>query len=137
MLNRYISKFHEVFPSGTSAFNVIIYADHYSLPTRVLDVSYSPLVALYMACCHHKQTDGYVYLFKIKRSEIKFWNRDAVALLSNISKMKSTFNSDHISKSDIGRLLHYVRDERNDFYQMCSDNDIQNYKQDLAKIICV
>lgn len=137
MLNRYISKFPEVFPTGTSAFDVIIYADHYSLPTRVLDVSYSPLVALYMACSNHDQEDGVVYLFKVKKSEIKFWNSDTVALLSNIAKMESTFNSDYISKSDIGRLLHYVRDERNDFYQMYSDKDIQNYKTELAKIICV
>lgn len=137
MFNRYISKFPEVFPTGTSAFDVIIYADHYSLPTRVLDISYSPLVALYMACCNHKEEDGFVYVFKVKKDQIKFWNSDTVALLSNIAKMDSVFNTDNITKSDIGKLLHYVRDERNDFYQMYVDEKIQEYKKDLAKIVCV
>ena len=137
MLNRYISKFPDVLPTGTSAFDVIIYADHYSLPTRVLDVSYSPLVALYMSCSNHKDEDGFVYVFKVKKDQIKFWNSDTVALLSNIAKMESTFDSSKISKTDIGRLLHYVRDERNDFYQMYGDEQIQEYKKDLAKIVCV
>ncbi len=137
MLNRYISKFPDVFPTGTSAFDVIIYADHYSLPTRVLDVSYSPLVALYMACCNHDKDDGFVYLFKVKKSKIKFWNSDTVALLSNIAKMEPSFDSSKISKTDIGRLLHYVRDERNDFYQMYEDNELQNYQGELSKIVCV
>lgn len=36
-------------------------AQHYGLPTRLLDWTYNPLIALYFACCSNFDKDGIVY----------------------------------------------------------------------------
>lgn len=44
--------------------NFLAYSQHHGLPTSLIDVTHSPLVSLYFACCQGKDEDGYVYIFK-------------------------------------------------------------------------
>ena len=48
-----------------SDMDLLFLAQHYGLPTRLLDWSYNPLVALYFACCSNPKVDGCVYIHKI------------------------------------------------------------------------
>lgn len=36
-------------------------AQHYGLPTRLLDWTYNPLIALYFACCSNPEKDGVIF----------------------------------------------------------------------------
>lgn len=56
---RKYSMFTDVRPKNDMEF--LFLAQHYGLPTRLLDWTYNPLVALYFACCSHKEIDGVVY----------------------------------------------------------------------------
>lgn len=47
--------------------DTLFLAQHYGLPTRLLDWSYNPLVALYFACCNDFKIDGRVFIYKVPR----------------------------------------------------------------------
>lgn len=54
---RELLKLHpEEFNSITSDFDLLAKMQHYELPTRLLDFSYNPLIALYFACCEGKSS---------------------------------------------------------------------------------
>ncbi|MCR4621184.1 MAG: FRG domain-containing protein [Clostridiales bacterium] len=51
------------------------YAQHYGVPTRFLDWSKNPLVALYFACRDEKEKDGKVWLLHARNYDISFPER--------------------------------------------------------------
>ncbi|MBQ3657419.1 MAG: FRG domain-containing protein [Bacteroidales bacterium] len=140
MLNNYIAKFPEAFPKGTSTFDIIVNADHYSLPSRVLDASYSPLTGLYMACnpdsTDKKGGDPIVYIFELPKNDIYNWNSDTVALLANVARMKGNFNVTNPNHDSMSALIHAIREEKYDYYNLYEGRE-HEYTKILNQIICV
>ncbi|MBQ3691682.1 MAG: FRG domain-containing protein [Bacteroidales bacterium] len=140
MLNNYIAKFPEAFPKGTSTFDIIVNADHFTLPSRVLDVSYSPLTALYMACnpdsTDTKDGDPMVYIFELPKNDIYNWNSDTVALLANVARMKGDFDVTNPNHDSLSALIHQIREEKYDYYNLYEGRE-HEYKKILNQIICV
>lgn len=56
---RKYSMYTDVRPKNDMEF--LFLAQHYGLPTRLLDWTYNPLIALYFACCSEMNKDGVVY----------------------------------------------------------------------------
>lgn len=139
MLNNYIAKFPEAFPKGTSTFDIIVNADHFTLPSRVLDVSYSPHTALYMACSDSTDTtdaDPIVYVFEVLKNDIHNWNSDTVALLSNVARMKGDFDVTNPNRDSLSALIHAIREEKTDYYNLYEGREYE-YKKIFNQIICV
>ena len=63
----YLHEFQRQLPdacNGLSYFDILVKAQHYGVPTRLLDFTLNPLVALYFACEKNSDIDGQVLIFQ-------------------------------------------------------------------------
>lgn len=80
----------EDFSHCSNTFERLVKMQHYSLPTRLLDITSNPLVALFFACLQTenekgKDVDGELLIYKVNRHDIKYFDDKEVCLLSNIA----------------------------------------------------
>lgn len=137
MIKNFEAKFPADFPKGTSTFDIMVTGDHFSLPVRLLDISYSALTGLFMASKSHETEDGFVYISKVPKDDVKNWNSDTVTLISNLARMDANFPCPKGWLNGINDLVHKIKDEKPDFYKIYEDAKIKKYKKDLRKIVCV
>jgi hypothetical protein len=111
----------------------LVKMQHYTLPTRLLDITSNPLVALYFACQEFdkkKPKNGAVYIFKIRKEDIKYYDSDAVSLISNLAKLN--INKAEY-KNNFDYLIHEIRDEKPHFRDGFDDY----IKEDIKKVFPV
>lgn len=120
-------EYPEEFDNKTDHLGTLAKMQHYGLHTRLLDVSGNILVSLYFAANSNPNIDGYVEVFRVKKTEILTHNSDKALMLSclpcfddktqNEIKKFCEHNKGKIDESKIKgneamvRFLHEVRGE--------------------------
>lgn len=94
-LKEIISANPDYFVNCRSALDYLAVLQHYGFPTRLLDFTENPLVALYMACASDSTKHGDVIRVDISKESYKYYDSDTVALLANLA-----FFDDDIDVSD-------------------------------------
>lgn len=135
------------FKDQDSTFQMLVKMQHYSLPTRLLDITANPLVALYFACAEKMETDGEVVVLKIPKQEIRYHDSDTVTILSNLSRRPIDFSipeSSDLKKfnenENIKKLLHEIKRDKPYFAPVINSKDIGlvvcvKPKQDNPRVI--
>lgn len=130
---------YDEFQSDQYCFDRLVRMQHYGLPTRLLDISGNPLVALFFACYGAPKVDGEVIVFTVATDKVKYYDSDTVSCLANLSNLTYTQKNDvDLSLDLVGfnqtevaqKLLHHIKSEKGFF-------EGRIVPDDLGSIICV
>ncbi|BAW25187.1 MULTISPECIES: FRG domain-containing protein [Pseudomonas] len=130
------------FNGDKAMFDKLVRAQHYGLPTRLLDVSLNPLVSLYFACCEeeHRDKNGVVLIFDFRNVRVKFSDSDSISLVCNLARLSEVEKNsiiDFDERSDdvegfralaaMKRLTQFVRIEKPYFLDSAKPEDLFKY----------
>lgn len=128
------------FQGDSYTLDRLVRMQHYSLPTRLLDITSNPLIALYFACKSNHEEDGEVIILAVSRDQIKYFDSDTASSIANLARLPKA-DKDSIDHSiedieefngqmPIRRLIHFVKEEKSFF-----EPRIQ--REHLRTIVCV
>lgn len=128
-----------------STFEKLVMMQHYGIPTRILDVSLDPLVALFFALYlaprgkKDDSGDSVVLVYEVPEDSIKNYHSDAVSVVSNLAVYshddfemaeifrKSGKDREAFNKNEsVKYLLHEIKAEKPHFLDWINPEDLES-----------
>lgn len=126
-----LSRCSNDFQHCRSTFDYLVMMQHYGVPTRLLDLSTNPLVALFFACNEadiYKGKNGKVNIFNVQQNDIRLYDDNLVSLLANIAKIEK-FNCLNLK---LNQTIETILDPKFDSYYKLFISGYNLQEQSLA-----
>jgi len=128
------------FKEDVYTLDKLVRMQHYSLPTRLMDITSNPLIALFFACVSNPTELGEVIVFEMDTSQVRYFDSDTASCIANLSRLPASSKAEidysianvreFNKKSAVKRLLHFIKEEKPFFEPRIRPHD-------LRSVLCV
>lgn len=137
-------RYPSIFDNAKTTVDKLAIMQHYRLPTRLLDFTTNPLLALYMAIDNYVAGDfsPTVKIVFVNKEKIKYYDSDTVSVLANFAKIESNLKVNIYGLADNRGKIEKAKSN----IYMAGYDYLKNYdklkkldkslKYDAGKIIC-